>query len=69
MTYDDVLKELKWNSNKTFEKIFDNHGAQGQSWGVKVGDLKKIQKKSKRITTCRVSYLTTAFLMGSTWQD
>jgi 3-methyladenine DNA glycosylase AlkD len=48
MTYDEVIRELKSYSNKTFEKIFDNHGAQGQLWGVKVKDLKKIQKKIKK---------------------
>ncbi len=48
MTYDKVLTELKLYSNKTFEKIFDAHGARGQSWGVKIEDLKKIQKKIKK---------------------
>jgi hypothetical protein len=48
MRYDEVIRELKSYSNKTFEKIFDNHGARGQSWGVKVEDLKKIQKKIKK---------------------
>ncbi len=47
MTYDAVIAELKTYSQKTFERIFDNHGAGGQSWGVKIEDLKKIQKKVK----------------------
>ncbi|HVG11662.1 MAG TPA: DNA alkylation repair protein, partial [Flavisolibacter sp.] len=47
MTYDEVITELKTYSQKTFERIFDNHGAGGQSWGVKIEDLKKIQKKVK----------------------
>jgi 3-methyladenine DNA glycosylase AlkD len=45
MTYDAVIAELKSYSQKTFEHIFDNHGAGGRSWGVKIEDLKKIQKK------------------------
>jgi len=48
MTYDEVIRGLKSYSNKTFEKIFDNHGARGQSWGVKVEDLKEVQKKIKK---------------------
>ena len=48
MTCQQVLTELKGYSNKQIENIFDNHGAKGQSWGVKVQDLKKIQKKVKK---------------------
>ena len=48
MTYDEVIAELKTYSQKTFERIFDNHGAGSQSWGVKIEDLKKIQKKVKK---------------------
>ncbi|MBL4752738.1 MAG: DNA alkylation repair protein [Flavobacteriales bacterium] len=47
MTADEVLKELKGYGNEGTKNIFIKHGAREPFYGVKVQDLKKIQKKVK----------------------
>lgn len=42
-----VLSELKKLGNENTKKIFQKHGADGDFYGVKVGDLKKVAKKIK----------------------
>jgi 3-methyladenine DNA glycosylase AlkD len=48
MTAAEVVAELKKLGNPTYKKIFFNHGAKEPIYGVKVEDLKKIQKRLKR---------------------
>jgi hypothetical protein len=48
MTTSEVLAELEKMGNAQTKKIFMNHGAQEPIFGVKVGDLKTIQKKVKK---------------------
>jgi 3-methyladenine DNA glycosylase AlkD len=48
MTKEEVLDFLWEHSNKTTERIFENHGAQQTTWGVKIEYLKVIQKKVKK---------------------
>lgn len=48
MNVEEVMKELKKLGSESVKKIFLNHGAKGEVFGVKVGDLKKIQKKIKK---------------------
>ncbi|EMY76247.1 DNA alkylation repair enzyme [Leptospira weilii serovar Ranarum str. ICFT] len=48
MTVDQIMKELESMGTQSVKKIFINHGAKGEVFGVKVGDLKKIQKKIKK---------------------
>lgn len=47
MTLEDVMTELRSYGSAQTEKIYSNHGAKGEMFGVKIGDLKKIQKKIK----------------------
>ena len=47
MKLEDVMTELRSYGSAQTEKIYSNHGAKGEMFGVKVGDLKKIQKKIK----------------------
>jgi len=47
MTADDVLTELSRMGRDTYKRIFRNHGAPDSTLGVKVEDLKKIQKRVK----------------------
>ena len=42
------MKELEKKGSESIRKIFLNHGAKGPMFGVKVGDLKVIQKKVKK---------------------
>ena len=42
------MKELEKKGSESIKKIFLNHGAKGPLFGVKVGDLKVIQKKVKK---------------------
>ena len=48
MTKEEVLNFLRGHSSKTFQNIFDNHGAAGSSFGVKIEYLKQLQKKIKK---------------------
>ena len=45
MTKEQVMKELEQKGSASIKKILLNHGANGNLFGVKVGDLKAIQKK------------------------
>ena len=48
MTLKEVMKELESYGNEGTKRIFLNHGAPEPIFGVKVQDLKKIQKKVKK---------------------
>ena len=48
MTTEQVMKELEKKGSESIRKIFKNHGNSGAMYGVKVGDLKVIQKKVKK---------------------
>jgi 3-methyladenine DNA glycosylase AlkD len=48
MTAADVLTELSRMASDSYKRIFLNHGAPDSTLGVKVEDLKKIQKKVKK---------------------
>lgn len=48
MTCPQILDELQKMSDPTIKRIFLNHGAKEPLFGVRVGDLKKIQKKIKK---------------------
>ena len=48
MTKEQVMKELEKKGSESIKKILLNHGANANLFGVKVSDLKVIQKKVKR---------------------
>jgi 3-methyladenine DNA glycosylase AlkD len=48
MTANDVMAELKKNGSEQIKKIFYKHGAREPYFGVKVEQLKTIQKKIKK---------------------
>jgi 3-methyladenine DNA glycosylase AlkD len=48
MTTEQVMKELENKGSESIKKIFQNHGASGPMYGVKIADLKVIQKKVKK---------------------
>ena len=48
MTTEQIMKELEKKGSETIKNIFINHGAKGPLFGVKIGDLKTIQKKVKK---------------------
>jgi 3-methyladenine DNA glycosylase AlkD len=48
MTVQEILKELEACGNPGTKKVFLNHGAREPFFGVKVQDLKKILKKTKK---------------------
>jgi hypothetical protein len=47
MTSAQVLEEIKKSANEQIKKIYVKHGAKEPFYGVKIEDLKKIQKKVK----------------------
>jgi 3-methyladenine DNA glycosylase AlkD len=48
MTVDEVMRELEGFGNESTKKVLIKHGAQEPFFGVKVQDLKKIQKRVKK---------------------
>ena len=48
MTLDEVMRELESMGTAQTKKTFLRHGAKEPFFGVKVGDMKKIQKKVKK---------------------
>lgn len=48
MTLDAIMDELKSKGNESYKKIFIKHGAKEPLYGVKVEDLKKIQRNVKK---------------------
>lgn len=48
MTCKEVMAELQKMGSPSIKNIFFNHGAKEPLFGVKVGDLKKLQKKIKK---------------------
>ncbi len=48
MTYKEVMKELEKLGTAQTKKTWANHGAVEPFWGVKIGDMKPIQKKIKK---------------------
>jgi len=48
MTKNDILKELKASGDPQTKKTLSRHGAKEPFFGVKVADLKKILKKTKK---------------------
>ena len=48
MTFDEIMKYLADHGSEQTKKIFLRHGAKEPFFGVKVGDLKPIQKKIKK---------------------
>ena len=48
MTTEQVMKELEKKGSESIKKIFQNHGTNGPMYGVKISDLKVIQKKVKK---------------------
>src|SRR5262245_21137453 len=47
MTAQDIVQELKSLGSETYKKVFLKHGVREPFFGVKVEDLKKIQKRIK----------------------
>jgi len=48
MTADDILEEIKPLGSESYRRILYNHGVKGPCFGVKISDLKKIQKRIKK---------------------
>jgi 3-methyladenine DNA glycosylase AlkD len=48
MTTQEIMKELKQKGSESIKKILLNHGAKEPLFGVKIADLKVIQKKIKK---------------------
>ena len=63
MTTEQIMKELEKKGSASIKKIFLNHGAKEPVFGVRVGDLKVIQKKVKRDHTLAMIFLQQAIMM------
>src|SRR5438132_13447722 len=47
MTANDIIEELRPLGNEGYKKVMRNHGVKEPFFGVKIEDLKKIQKRIK----------------------
>lgn len=59
MTTEQVMKELEKKGSEQIKKIFQNHGAKEPLFGVRIGDLKMIQKKVKKDHALAMSLFNT----------
>ena len=48
MTAKEILEELKTFGSPNIKKVLKNHGVQEPFFGVKIGDMKKIQKRIRK---------------------
>ena len=48
MTAKEIVEELKTLGAESIKKVLRNHGVQEPFFGVKIGDMKKIQKRIKK---------------------
>lgn len=48
MTFDEIMLFLEEHGSEQYCKILQNHGVNGDMFGVKVADMKKVQKKVKK---------------------
>jgi hypothetical protein len=48
MTVKEILAELKPLGGESYKKVMSNHGVKEPFFGVKIGDLQKIQKRIKK---------------------
>ncbi len=48
MTADEIVQELKSHGAESIKKVLRNHGVQEPFFGVKIGDMKTIQKRIKK---------------------
>lgn len=48
MTAQQILAELESLGSESIKKVLRNHGVKEPFFGVRVGDLKKIQKRIKK---------------------
>jgi 3-methyladenine DNA glycosylase AlkD len=48
MTADEIVEQLKSLGTEAYKKVLRNHGVPEPFFGVKIGDLKKIQKRIKK---------------------
>jgi hypothetical protein len=69
MTAKDILEEIKPLGSDSYKKILFNHGVKEPCFGVKIGDLKKIQKRIKRTIASHSIFTTPAFMTRCIWLD
>src|SRR5271170_8485006 len=48
MTAKEIVEELRTLGSENIKKVLRNHGVQEPFFGVKIGDMKKIQKRIKK---------------------
>ena len=48
MTANEIVEELRMLGAESIKKVLRNHGVQEPFFGVKVGDMKKIQKRIEK---------------------
>ena len=70
MTSAEIIEQIKSMANEEAKKMYLKHGAKEPFYAVKIGDLKKIEKKVKKDYKLSLELYDSAELqMPCTWQD
>src|SRR4051812_34841730 len=48
MTAKEILEEIRPMGNESYKRVIFNHGVKEPCFGVKIGDMQKIQKRAKK---------------------
>jgi hypothetical protein len=65
----EILTQLKQMGNEGTARVLRNHGAHDYCLGVKIGDMKPLQKNSKRTTCFRCSFTIPVSMTRCTSRD
>lgn len=67
MTADAILRELSTLGSPSIKKVLMNHGAREPFYGVKISDLKPIQKRIKKNHELALCFTIRAYPMPCIW--
>ena len=68
MTATDILKQLEEYGDESTKNTYSKHGAKEPFFGVKVADLKKILKQTKKNHELSLELYKMAILTPCIWQ-
>ena len=69
MTANEVLEKLRGMGTESIKKVLRNHGVQEPFFGVKIGDMKKIQKRIKKDYQLALELYDTGITTPCIWPD
>ena len=67
MTSEQIVQELKSLGQDSYKKVLLNHGIQEPCYGVKIEEMKKIQKRIKKDYQLALDLYNTGITTPCTW--